>query len=149
MAETASKRALKTNQIVMNFSVPPSLDDMTAMAHEAIEFIPEDIKRYVGDFSIEVQDFPDLDIEDELELDSPYDQLAYFKPISTPSTIKGNTAAGKGDADILYVYRRPLLDLWCETEEDLGDILQRCIIEELGHHCGFNDDEVDAMLATL
>ena len=141
-----TQRAVKTNNIVMHFSTPPSADDLSAIIEEILEELPDEIKKYVGDFSVELQEFPDLDLEEELDLESPYDQLAYFKAVHVPSQNLGASSVGKGDADILYVYRRPVLDLWCESEDDLTVLIHSAIIQELGHHCGFSDDEIDDMI---
>ena len=130
----------------MHFSAPPSADDMNAIINEIMEELPDEIKKYVGDFSVELQEFPDLDVEEELDLETPYDQLAYFKPLHVPTQNLGASAPAKGDGDILYVYRRPMLDLWCESEDDLTLLIHSAIIQELGDHCGFSDDEIDDMI---
>lgn len=135
----------KSNHIVMSYTTPPSSEDIAALAEEILEYLPHDLKKYLGDFSLEIEDFPDMDVEDEFDLESPYDLLSYFKALQTPA-LSGASSVGKGDADILLLYRRPILDLWCEGEEDLNDLLRRTIFEELGQHCGYDDDEIDAFL---
>lgn len=141
--------AVKQNQIVMNFTTPPSIEEILALAEEMLEYIPEEIKTYVGDFSLEIEEFPDMDVEDDLDLESPYDQLAFYKSLDLPMNSTGVSAIGKGDADILILYRRPILDLWCETGQDLSDVLRYAIVQEVGLHCGFNDDEIDEMIDSI
>lgn len=136
------------NRIVMNFSTPPTQEDLEALCEEALEFIPHELKKYLGDFSIQIEEFPDMDAEEEFDLESPYDLLCYYKSLHTPG-LNGVSSVGKGDADILYLYRRPLLDLWAESEDDLNDLLKRTIIEELGQHCGFDDHEIDEFISEI
>ncbi|MBK67339.1 MAG: acetylglutamate kinase [Rickettsiales bacterium] len=142
---TDKKRKTSTNRIVMNFTTPPSADDLEALSEEILEFIPHDLKKYLGDFTLQVEDFADIDVEDEFDLESPYDLLCYYKSLHTP-TLNGVSSVGKGDADILYLYRRPLLDLWAECEDDLTELLKRTLVEELGQHCGFEDHEIDEFI---
>lgn len=140
------KPVMKQSNIVMTFSAPPSSEDLMAIAEEVLEFFPDELKKYVGDFTLEIEDFPDVDVEDELDLESPYDQLAYYKELSLGVKNRGVSSVGKGDADILVLYRRPILDMWCETEQNLSDILRFAIVQEVGLHCGFTDEEVEEML---
>ncbi len=156
MAEAQTKlkneqrKALNTtaarHKIVMDFSVAPSSDDIAALALEALEFLPFEFKKYLGDFDITVEDFPDMDVEEELDLESPYDQLAYYKSLNTTSNLQGVSTLSKGDDDILILYRRSILDLWCESEQDIKELIRGVIFQELGHHCGFEEDEIDRMI---
>ncbi|MBK7361802.1 MAG: metallopeptidase family protein [Micavibrio sp.] len=49
------------------------------------------------------------------------------------------------DDDVLVIYRRPLLDMWCESCDDLLGLLRQVMIEELGRHFDFPDDEIEEM----
>ena len=49
--------------------------------------------------------------------------------------------------DMVFLYRRPILDYWCETGEDLGHVVRHVLIHEIGHHFGFSDDDMEALEA--
>jgi predicted Zn-dependent protease with MMP-like domain len=49
--------------------------------------------------------------------------------------------------DMVFLYRRPLLDYWCETGEDLTHLVRHVLIHEIGHHFGFSDDDMEALEA--
>ena len=45
--------------------------------------------------------------------------------------------------DMVFLYRRPILDYWCETGEDLGEVVRHVLIHEIGHHFGFSDEDME------
>ena len=45
--------------------------------------------------------------------------------------------------DMIFLYRRPILDYWCETGEELGHVVRHVLIHEIGHHFGLSDDDMD------
>ena len=51
------------------------------------------------------------------------------------------------DIDLIILYRRPLLDYWCETQEDFADLVRHVLIHEIGHHFGFSDEEMERIEA--
>ena len=44
---------------------------------------------------------------------------------------------------MIFLYRRALLDYWCETDEPLADIVRNTLIHEIGHHFGYSDDDME------
>ena len=45
--------------------------------------------------------------------------------------------------DMIFLYRRPILDYWCETGQDLRAVVRHVLIHEIGHHFGFSDDDME------
>lgn len=130
-------------RIIMNFSVPPSAEDLEVMAREALDNLPEEILELCEDLAIEVEDFPDETVESEMELDDPYDLLALYR--SGKQIAPGVQKKVANDDDVLILYRRPILDMWCETGEDIAQIVREVMIEELGNNFEFSEDEIEEM----
>jgi len=122
--------------------LPPSLDDLESLAREAFEGIPPTLARFVKDVEIRVEDFPDEETEREMELESPFDLLGLYRGVALPNKSVGATAS---DLDRIFLYRRPILDYWCETGEDLYDIVRHVLIHEIGHHFGFSDADMERL----
>ena len=122
--------------------LPPSLDDLETLAREAFEGIPPTLARFVKDVEIRVDDFPDEETEREMELESPFDLLGLYRGVALPHKSASSTAS---DLDRIFLYRRPMLDYWCETGEDLYDIVRHVLIHEIGHHFGFSDDDMERL----
>ena len=123
-------------------TTPPSLADLETIANAAFAEVPEELRRYAVDVAIRVEDFPDEDTEHEMELESPFDLLGLYQGISIPSK---SVADAQAAVDIIVLFRRPILDYWCETGEDLTGLVRNVLIHEIGHHFGFSDDDMDRL----
>ena len=44
--------------------------------------------------------------------------------------------------NMVWLYRRPILDYWAEHEETLGTIVTHVLVHEIGHHFGLSDDDM-------
>ena len=121
-------------------STPPSLADLEAMAREQLAAIPPELRRHLGDLVIRVDDFPDEETMEEMDLESPFDLLGLYRGVDL---LQRSVSDQPQALDMIYLYRRPLLDYWCETEEDLTRIVRHVLIHEIGHHFGFSDDDME------
>jgi predicted Zn-dependent protease with MMP-like domain len=122
------------------FGEPPSNADIHVIAKRALAGIPQSLRRHVQDVVILIEDFPDAEIEAEMGLESPYDLLGLYHGVSLD---KKSVSDAPEDVDRIFLYRRPLLDYWCETGEDLEAIVRNTLIHEIGHHFGFSDDDME------
>ncbi|MEM6811528.1 MAG: metallopeptidase family protein [Pseudomonadota bacterium] len=130
-------------QIIMNFSVPPSIDDLTVIATAQLQNMPDEFSEHIEDLVIHIEDMPDEVTESDLELEDPYELLALYKAGKELSP--GVEKKVANDDDVLILYRRPILDLWCENCEDLTQIVRDAMIEEIGNHFDFSEDDIDDM----
>ncbi len=120
----------------------PTLEDFENLAAAAWETIPEPLQVVAKDVVVRVEDFPDEDVCDEMGLDSAFELLGLYQgvPIDERSVMDG--APG---IDMVFLYRRPMLDYWCESGEDLTVLVRHVLIHEIGHHFGFSDDDMEAL----
>ncbi len=124
------------------FSNAPGLDDFIAMADSAFARIPKRLRAMVDGVAIRVEDFPDEDTMREMALESPFDLLGLY--VGIPFGEKSVTQSAL-HPDLIFLFRRPILDYWCETGEDLEHIVRHVLIHEIGHHFGFSDDDMEAL----
>ncbi|MDA0653466.1 MAG: metallopeptidase family protein, partial [Proteobacteria bacterium] len=124
------------------YSTPPDLADLEAMAHEALRSIPDVLRSRVADVVIRIDDFPDTEIQREMGLQDPFELLGLYRGV--PLDEKSISDAPQ-DIDTIYLFRRPLLDYWCETGEDLTHLVRHVLIHEIGHHFGFYDDDMERL----
>ncbi len=118
---------------------PPTLADIEALATRALETVPDAFKRHLGPLVIRVDEFPDAETEEEMELESPFDILGLYRGLALPHQSVGTT---RTEIDMVFLYRRPILDYWCETGEDLAAVVRHVLIHEIGHHLGFSDEDM-------
>src|SRR5688572_13797695 len=100
---------------------PPSADDIERIGRQVLEELPEMFRQHVRDVVIAVQDFPDDATLRDLDLESPFDLLGLYHGV--PVGHGSSMAPPREDVDKIYLYRRPLLDYWCETGEPLTAIV--------------------------
>jgi predicted Zn-dependent protease with MMP-like domain len=118
----------------------PTLGDIEALAAEALKTIPGELKQHLGPLVIRVEEFPDQETEAAMELESPFDILGLYRGVALPHKSVTDPHA---QIDMVFLYRRPILDYWCETGDDLGDLVRHVLIHEVGHHFGFSDDDME------
>ena len=122
----------------------PSLEEIEALAAAAFTLIPEALARHVRDVVIRIEEFPDDETAEEMELESPFDLLGLYRgrPIGEKSVSDPSP-----EIDLIFLYRRPLLDYWCESGETLGHLVRHVLIHEIGHHFGFSDEDMERLEA--
>ena len=126
----------------LRWSLPPSLEEIEAMAMGALASLPERLRLIVGDVVMRVEEFPDEDTEREMELETPFDLMGLYRGVSIDRQSSGDLPR---IPDMIFLYRRPLLDYWCETGEDLPHLVRHVMIHEIGHHFGFSDADMQAL----
>ena len=126
------------------FSEPPGADDIEAIARTALASLPPALRNPVEGVIIRVDEFPDAQTEAELELESPFDLLGLYHGVSIDRRSVSDTPE---DIDMIFLYRRPILDYWCESGDDLIRVVRHVLIHEIGHHFGFSDEDMDRIEA--
>ena len=127
-----------------HFGRAPSLDDIAEIAEHALAEIPRPLRDRVIGVALQTLDFPDEETEREMALESPFDLLGLY--VGTPFGEQGVTGS-RDHIDVIQLYRRPILDYWCDSGEDLEHLVRHVLIHEIGHHFGFSDDDMDALEA--
>jgi predicted Zn-dependent protease with MMP-like domain len=122
----------------------PSLADMEAMAHEVFERLPAEFRALCEGVIVRVEDFPTEEVLDEMQAESEFDLLGLFQGIGLPFRSNDDIARLP---NMVWLYRRPILDYWAEHEEALGHIIRHVLIHEIGHHFGLSDADMAAIEA--
>jgi predicted Zn-dependent protease with MMP-like domain len=119
---------------------PPTLDEMQAVAEAALKTLPDELASHVTGVIIRIADFPDPEIERDMGLKSPFDLLGLYQGVSMD---RKSVSDPHPDVDMIFLYRRPILDYWCETGEDLAHVIRHVLIHEIGHHFGLSDEDME------
>jgi predicted Zn-dependent protease with MMP-like domain len=127
-------------RMISRHSTPPTLAELELIADRELDRIPDELRRHLGAVVLRIEEFPDEETEDEMDLDSPFDLLGLYRGVALPrrSVLDLRTAP-----DMIFLYRRPILDYWCETGLDLGAVVRHVLIHEIGHHFGFSDEDME------
>ena len=121
----------------------PSGAEFEILAQAAYDRLPEDFRKLCADLIINVTEFPEDDVLKELEAESPFDLLGLFSGVGLPQ--QGYAPQTGQMPNTIHLYRRPILEYWAEHDESLGAIVTHVLVHEIGHHFGFDDDDMEAI----
>lgn len=121
----------------------PSRAEFESLAAAAFAALPDDFRALCAGVVIRIEDFPTDDVLDALDAETPFDLLGLFQGV-------GRAQQGAGPftgqmPNMVFLYRRPILDYWAEHEETLGDLVTHVLVHEIGHHFGLSDDDMEAI----
>ena len=117
----------------------PALAEMETMAHEIFERLPKRFRDLCEGVVIRVDDFPTDEVLDDMEAETEFDLLGLFQGTGLPFQSHSDVARLP---NMVWLYRRPILDFWAEHEEKLGDVVRHVLIHEIGHHFGLSDEDM-------
>ena len=121
----------------------PSLEDFEILARQCFDALPQAFRDLVGEVTFAVADFPEDDVLDELDIESPYDLMGLFHGIGLAH---GPAVAPTGVLpNRIWLYRRPILDYWAEHDDSLGAVVSHVLVHEIGPHFGLSDDDMEAI----
>ena len=117
----------------------PSLAEFEVLASEVYARLPEKFRALCEGVIIRVEDFPSDEVLDEMGLESEFDLLGLFQGVGLQFR---SESAPVQMPNMIWLYRRPILDYWAEHEETLGAIVAHVLVHEIGHHFGLSDDDI-------
>jgi predicted Zn-dependent protease with MMP-like domain len=120
----------------------PSLADFETLAESAFLRLPKRFLRYCNGLVIQIEDFPDEETLDEMGCESEFELLGLFRG---KGMTQGDEVQTGQFPNMVYLYRRPILDAWAESEELLGDLIRHVLIHEIGHHFGLSDEDMETI----
>jgi predicted Zn-dependent protease with MMP-like domain len=123
----------------------PTLAEFEALTGEVFARLPKRFRDLATDVVIRVDDFPTDEVLDEMAAESEFDLLGLFHGVGLP--FRSQSAAVQMP-NMVWLYRRPILDYWAEHDETLGAIVRHVLVHEIGHHFGLSDADMSAIEAT-
>jgi predicted Zn-dependent protease with MMP-like domain len=121
----------------------PDIAAFETMADEAFGRLPEAFRRLCAGVVIRIEDFPDDETLDEMEAETPFDLLGLFRGIGLAQDAAVPQTGQH--PNMVWLYRRPILDYWAEHDETLGHIITHVLVHEIGHHFGLSDEDMEEL----
>ena len=120
----------------------PTLAEIETLAEAAFSRLPQAFREMAQDVIVRIEDFPTDEVLDELGIASEYDLLGLYQGVS----LDRKSVSDPGlSPDMVFLYRRPILDYWAEHEDTLEGIVTHVLVHEIGHHFGLSDDDMEAI----
>jgi predicted Zn-dependent protease with MMP-like domain len=120
----------------------PSLDDIAEIGSAALARLPQQFLENITEIIIQAVDFPDEETCRDLDVESPFEILGLYAGVDLASKSVMDQPSGP---DVIFLYRRPILDCWCEGDDSLADIITHVLVHEIGHHFGLSDEAMEMM----
>ena len=122
----------------------PSLAELEVLAGDVFRRLPERFRDLAADVVIQVEDFPSDEVLEDMQAESEFDLLGLFQGIGLPFRAE---SAPVQMPNMIWLYRRPILDHWAEHDETLGAVIKHVLVHEIGHHFGLSDADMTALEA--
>ena len=124
------------------FEIPPSADEMEAIARRALLSLPEPFASHLRDVVLLVEEFVDDETLDAMGIEDPFDLTGIYEgiPLTERSVDQSGTLPDK-----IRLFRRPILDEWAGGEDTLEHLIAHVLVHEVGHHFGLSDEQMHAL----
>lgn len=118
----------------------PALADIEHMARRAFASLPQKFRAACGNVHFRIAEVATDDVLDAMGIANPLDLMGLFEGIGRPQAGEPRT----GDLpNVIWLYRLPILDYGAEHNETIDRVVAHVLIHEIGHHMGFDDDDLE------
>lgn len=113
-------------------------DEFAAIVEEAIASVPAAFGPYLEEIVIDVEDLPDDEVCEDLELDSPYTLLGLYR--GTPLTERHVEQPYRWPERVV-IYKRNI-ERMCRTRGQMVRQIRKTVLHEIGHHFGLDEEQL-------
>ena len=124
------------------FGIPPSADEMEAIARRVLDSLPEPFAESLRDVVLLIEDFADEETLAAMDIEDPFDLTGIYEGI--PVTERSVEHSGTMP-DRIRLFRRPILDEWADGDDTLEHLVAHVLVHEVGHHFGRSDEAMHAL----
>lgn len=118
----------------------PGEDVFSAIADAFVATMPAPFAGPAREVGIRIAEFAPAGVLKDLGISDAYNLSGLYQGI--PMTHKSFLA--QPDApDLIWLFRRPILNEWAEREEEpLGGLITHVLVHEFAHHFGWSDADI-------
>ncbi len=118
----------------------PDLDAIEMLARATLNDLPQQFAEAARGILLRIADFAPEEILEDMGVDDPFELTGLYDGI--PMTEK-SVMDMMDRPDTIWLFRRPILDEWCERGDvTLGQLVGHVMIHELAHHFGWTDEQI-------
>lgn len=110
---------------------------------KAIDELPDEFREKMENVEVIVEDFADSETLDSLDIETPWELLGLYVGVPLPDQSVFSVILLP---ERVYIYRRPILRAAGQEGQDVVETIRDVVIHEIGHHFGFDDEELDRMM---
>jgi predicted Zn-dependent protease with MMP-like domain len=110
---------------------------------EAITLIPRRFREQMKNLALVVEDEPDADLLEEMEIVPPDSLYGLYQGTPLPERSWG---FGNELPDRITLFQRPIEED-CEDEDEVRAVIGETLIHEVGHYFGLSEEEIEEIEA--
>lgn len=139
-AEKALARAVALDEERFHPPLRISEDDFVAIMEESLEELPEQVRDYLKNVAIAVEDVPSL--ERLMLSDPPLSPGSLGLYEGTPPSLASGDNPWDHMPNQITLFRKNI-ELSAKDEDDLRDLIATTLLHEVGHYLGLDEDDLD------
>jgi predicted Zn-dependent protease with MMP-like domain len=113
--------------------------EFDAIATQAIERIPEDLREYLENVVISVQKEPSRELLEEMGMDPDEDTLlGLYQGVALTDRSATDPPLYP---DTIFIYQEPIEEM-CDTVEEIEEEIEITVVHEIAHHFGIDEDRL-------
>jgi predicted Zn-dependent protease with MMP-like domain len=121
-------------------TIAPSLDQIEQLAHETISTLPEPWRTPATHVVLRIEDFPPDEMLEAMDLHDPFELTGLYEGTPLPEKSVSDQPT---HPDLIWLFRRPILDEWCERGTvSIQELVSHVVVHELAHHFGWSDEDI-------
>lgn len=118
----------------------PDLEAIEILARATLADLPPQFSEPARGVVLRIADFAPEDLLEDLGVEDPFELTGLYDGV--PMTEK-SVMDMMDRPDTIWLFRRPILDEWCERGDvTLGQLVGHIMIHELAHHFGWTDEQI-------
>lgn len=122
---------------------PPDLGDLEELASLAFAGLPAEVQNACDGLLIRVDDFAPDEVLEDLEIADVFELTGLYQGVPLTEKSSSDTLT---EPDVVWLFRRPILDEWVERGDvALADLVRHILVHEIAHHLGWSDDDIRAV----
>ena len=108
---------------------------------EAVTLIPERFRDHMRNLVLVVEDAPDADLLEEMEIEPPDSLYGLYRgtPLPERGASYGNTLP-----DMITLFQGPIEED-CDDDDEIVAVIGETLIHEVGHYFGLSEEEIEAI----
>lgn len=124
-----------------------SADHFMAVARATFAALPAQMREAAARVAVRVEEFAEPAVLDDFGMSDPYQLTGLYQGVPL---IHESITFPTVEEPLIFLYRQPILAEWrMRGDVELDELIAHVFIHELGHHFGWSDEEMDALLAAM
>ncbi len=122
--------------------IAADLEALRLIAEATRAAFPEPFAGLAADVRLVVEEWPDDELLDEMEIESAYELTGVYDGLA----LTQRDPSQPEPPSTVTLFRRPILDEWAERGDvDLEALVAHVTVHEFAHHFGWSDDDIAAI----